>query len=126
MKTVALIAHDGKKDQIVAFAHTHRDRLERCKLMGTGTTSKRIREATGLPVHGLLSGPLGGDQQIGAMVAEGRIDLVIFLRDPLTAQPHEPDIAALMRVCDVHDVPLATGLNSAHLLTVAILLDEVV
>ncbi|QSI77541.1 methylglyoxal synthase [Niveibacterium sp.] len=126
MKTVALIAHDGKKDQMVAFAKTHRDRLERCKLMGTGTTSKRIREETGLPVHGLLSGPLGGDQQIGAMVAEGRIDLVIFLRDPLTAQPHEPDIAALMRVCDVHDVPLATCLNSAHLLTVAILLDEVV
>lgn len=124
MKTVALIAHDGKKDQIVAFCATHRDRLDRCKLLGTGTTSKRIREATGLPVHGLLSGPLGGDQQIGAMVAEGRIDLVIFLRDPLTAQPHEPDIAALMRVCDVHNVPLATCVNSAHLLTVAILLEE--
>ena len=124
MKTVALIAHDGKKDQIVAFAHTHRDRLERCKLIGTGTTSRRIREATGLAVQGLLSGPLGGDQQIGSMVAEGRIDLVIFLRDPLAAQPHDPDISALMRVCDVHDVPLATNLNSAHLLTVAILLEE--
>lgn len=124
MKTVALIAHDQRKDQIVQFSIAHRERLARCKLLGTGTTSKRIREATGLPVHGLLSGPLGGDQQIGAMVAEGRVDLVIFLRDPLTAQPHEPDIAALMRVCDVHDVPLATNLNSAELLTLAILLLE--
>jgi methylglyoxal synthase len=123
MKTVALIAHDHRKDQIVEFARTHREALARCKLIGTGTTSRRIREETGLAVHGLLSGPMGGDQQIGSMVAEGRVDIVIFLRDPLTAQPHEPDIGALLRICDVHDVPLATNLNSAHQLIRAILLD---
>jgi len=116
MKTIALIAHDKRKDQIVAFARANRDTLSRHTLVGTGTTSSRVREATGLAVHGMLSGPLGGDQQIGAMVAEGRIDLVLFLRDPLTAQPHEPDIAALMRVCDVHDVPLATNVNTAQFL----------
>lgn len=114
MPTVALIAHDQRKDQIVAFAQRHQELLARCTLVGTGTTSRRIREATGLEVQGLHSGPLGGDLQIGSMVAEGRIQLVVFLRDPLTAQPHEPDIAALMRVCDVHNVALATNLNSAE------------
>lgn len=116
VKTVALIAHDRRKDVIVDFALRHRARLAQCSLLGTGTTAQRIREATGLPVLGLSSGPLGGDLQIGGWVAEGRVQLVVFLRDPLTAQPHEPDIAALMRVCDVHDVPLATNLSSAEAL----------
>ncbi len=116
MKTIALIAHDRKKPDIVAFASQHRDKLAHHRLIGTGTTSARITEATGLTVEPMLSGPMGGDQQIGGLVAEGKVDLVIFLRDPLMAQPHEPDIAALMRVCDVHDVPLSTNLAGAHLL----------
>lgn len=124
MKTIALIAHDKRKDQMVAFCQSHKEILSGFKLIGTGTTSGRIRDATGLAVHGLLSGPLGGDQQIGAMVAEGRVDLVLFMRDPLTAQPHEPDIAALMRVCDVHDVPLATNINSARMLLLAMASSE--
>jgi len=120
VKTVALIAHDRRKEQIVAFARRHRAQLAQCALVGTGTTSLRIREATGLQVQGVCSGPLGGDLQIGALVAEGKVQLVVFLRDPLTAQPHEPDIAALMRVCDVHDVPLATNLSSAEALVNAL------
>lgn len=120
MKTIALIAHDRKKPDIVAFATAHRDKLARHRLIGTGTTSARITEATGLHVEPMLSGPMGGDQQIGGLVAEGKVDLVIFLRDPLMAQPHEPDIAALMRVCDVHDVPLSTNLAGANLLLAAL------
>jgi methylglyoxal synthase len=106
---VALIAHDQKKAAMAAFCCKHKDILTLCELVATGTTGKIISEATGLPVHRMLSGPYGGDQQIGAEVAAGRIDAVIFLRDPLTAQPHEPDITALLRVCDVHNVPLATN-----------------
>lgn len=124
MKTIAMIAHDKRKDQIVEFSRANLDILSQHTLVGTGTTSSRINQATGMAIHGLLSGPLGGDQQIGAMVAEGRIDIVLFFRDPLTAQPHEPDIAALMRVCDVHDVPLATNRNSAQWLLNAMLASD--
>lgn len=114
--TIALIAHDRKKDDMVALVRAHAALLRPHRLIGTGTTSQRIREGTGLPVEGLLSGPLGGDQQIGAWAAEGRVDMVLFLRDPLLAQPHEPDITALLRVCDVHNVALATNLATAHAL----------
>ncbi|MFA1611294.1 methylglyoxal synthase [Halobellus rubicundus] len=110
---IALIAHDEKKPDIVEFAQNRIEDLRRMELMATGTTGKRIREATGLDVERKQSGPIGGDMQIGAEIADGNCDGVIFLRDPLTAQPHEPDITALLRICDVHDVPLATNLASA-------------
>ena len=113
---VALIAHDRRKDAIVALAYEFRGVLARCTLCGTGTTGARIIEATGLPVERLLSGPLGGDLQIGARLAMGELDFVIFLRDPLTAQPHAPDINALVRACDVHDVPCATNEATARIL----------
>ncbi|MFC5278860.1 methylglyoxal synthase [Halorubrum rubrum] len=121
---IALIAHDELKDEMVAFVETHADVLGEHELVTTGTTGKRIAEETGLPVNRQASGPLGGDLQIGAMVANGAIDGLVFLRDPLTAQPHEPDISALLRVCDVKDVPVATNLASAELLVRGLLLGE--
>ena len=117
---IALVAHDKQKPTMVELARSFRAVLERCELVATGTTGKVVAEATGLEVARMQSGPLGGDQQIGAEVAAGRIDAVIFLRDPLTAQPHEPDISALMRVCDVHDVPLATNAATAALILTAL------
>ena len=108
-KVIALIAHDGKKDEIVAWAVKNKQILKEYELCGTGNTSRRVAEATGLPVKSFLSGPLGCDQQIGAQVAEGKIDAIVFLCDPLTAQPHEPDISALLRLCDVYCIPLATN-----------------
>lgn len=111
---IALIAHDEKKDDIVIFAKKHKDTLGKHTLFATGTTGKVIMDATGLNIHRFLSGPLGGDQQIGSKVASGEMDLVIFIRDPLTAQPHEPDITALLRICDVHNIPLATNLGTAE------------
>ena len=113
---VALVAHDRRKDTIVALAREFRDVLARCELCATGTTGERIIAATGLRIERLLSGPLGGDLQIGARLATGGLDVVIFLRDPLTAQPHEPDINALVRACDVHDVPCATNEATARIL----------
>lgn len=116
MKYLALIAHDAKKEEMAAFAKRHQDLLARFPLLATGTTGTRVQEATGLPVERVLSGPLGGDQQIGARVAEGWVLAVIFLQDPLSAKPHEPDVQALMRVCNVHGVPLATNLAAAEAL----------
>lgn len=113
---IALIAHDAKKEKMVEFAIAYKEVLKEHKLYATGTTGKLIMEATGLSVTRCRSGPMGGDQQIGGMVAGDIIDLVIFLRDPLTAQPHEPDINALLRVCDVHNVPLATNLATAEVM----------
>ncbi|MBD8004822.1 methylglyoxal synthase [Bacillus norwichensis] len=113
---VALIAHDKKKDNIVQFAMAYRHILKDHKLYATGTTGSRIQEATGLDIQRFKSGPLGGDQQIGSLVAQNQIDMIIFLRDPLTAQPHEPDISALMRLSDVYGVPLATNMGTAELL----------
>jgi methylglyoxal synthase len=112
--TLAIIAHDGKKDEMVRLAREHREQLSALSLVATRSTGQLVREGTGLPITLVNSGPMGGDQQIGAMVASGVVKAVIFLRDPLTAQPHEPDIAALLRVCDVHDVPLATNLATAE------------
>jgi methylglyoxal synthase len=113
---IALIAHDAKKTDIEALCKDFLGFLETCKLCATGTTGARITRATGLKIERLLSGPMGGDLQIGARLASGRIDAVIFLRDPMTAQPHEPDINALVRACDVHNVPCATNLASAQML----------
>ena len=115
-KAVALIAHDKLKGAMLAFARTHRAVLARFPLVATATTGKLLSTELGLTIETMLSGPQGGDQQIGARIAEERIAAVFFLRDPLTAQPHEPDVTALLRVCDVHNVPLATNLGSAEAL----------
>ncbi|OUM97807.1 MAG: methylglyoxal synthase [Paenibacillaceae bacterium ZCTH02-B3] len=116
MLSIALIAHDRKKDEMVNFVIAYEHVFRPHRLYATGTTGARIMEATSLNVHRFLSGPLGGDQQIGALVAQNEIDLLIFLRDPLTAQPHEPDITALLRLCDVQGIPLATNIATAELL----------
>lgn len=120
MKTVALIAHDRKKEEMLAFAMAHREALAAHQLIATATTGRLVAEGTGLTVKAYLSGPLGGDLQIGALVACQAVDAVIFLRDPLTAQPHEPDITALLRVCDVHNVPVATNEAAAAMLLAAL------
>jgi methylglyoxal synthase len=106
---IALIAHDHKKDDMVKLAGEFRDFLGRCHLIATGTTGARLQNEVGLTVERCLSGPLGGDLQIGARLAVGDVDAVVFLRDPMTPQPHEPDINALVRACDVHDVTCATN-----------------
>ena len=113
---IALIAHDKKKDLMVNFVTAYEHVLAQHTLFGTGTTGKRIMEATTLKVNLFKSGPLGGDQQIGAEIANNRMDLVIFLRDPMTAQPHEPDIQALIRLCDVYMIPVATNIATGELL----------
>ena len=113
---IALIAHDGRKADMVLLASEFRDWLSRCTLCATGTTGGRLESEVGLNVERLLSGPLGGDLQIGARLAVGGVDAVIFLRDPMTPQPHEPDINALVRACDVHNVPCATNTATARLL----------
>lgn len=110
---LALIAHDEQKSALVEFADKHVDLLEQFECMATGSTSDQLNQETDLEVEQLESGSLGGDLMIGAAVATDDCDAVIFLRDPLTAQPHEPDIMALLRVCDVHNVPFATNLSSA-------------
>ena len=112
-KTVALIAHDNKKDDMIAFAQNHKDILERYHLIATGTTGKLLTESTGLNVTRMLSGPIGGDAQIAAQVAEGKITAVFFFIDPLGKHPHDPDINSLLRICNVHNVPLATNTATA-------------
>ncbi len=113
-KTIALIAHDNKKHEIVNWALENKELLKNYALCGTGTTAKLISEATGLEVKRYLSGPLGGDQQIGAKVAEGKIDVVIFFWDPLQTQPHDPDVKALLRIAVVYDIPIATNRATAE------------
>ena len=110
---IALIAHDKKKEEITKLAIKYKDVLAEHELFATGTTGTLIMGETGLTIHRMKSGPMGGDQQIGAMLANGDLDLIIFLRDPLTAQPHEPDVSALLRLCDVQSIPLATNATSA-------------
>ena len=112
--TIALVSHDSKKTEMVAFACKHAAILERFNLVATRSTGQMIAGGTGLNITLLMSGPLGGDQQVGSLVASEVCKAVIFLRDPLTAQPHEPDITALLRVCDVHNIPLATNLATAE------------
>ncbi|MGE5629080.1 MAG: methylglyoxal synthase [Solirubrobacterales bacterium] len=117
---IAFIAHDKKKDDMIDFVKRYKEIFENHELYATGTTGKLIAETVGLNVTRFLSGPFGGDQQIGAKVAEGKLDFVIFLRDPLTPQPHEPDVTALLRLCDVHCIPLATNLGSAEIFVKAL------
>ncbi|MBR8664762.1 methylglyoxal synthase [Bacillus paralicheniformis] len=113
---IALIAHDRKKQDMIQLTTAYKDILKKHELFATGTTGLKITEATGLPIVRFQSGPLGGDQQIGALIAKNDIDLVIFLRDPLTAQPHEPDVSALIRLSDVYAIPLATNMGTAEIL----------
>ncbi len=113
---IALIAHDKKKFDMIKFCKDYKQALEKHTLFATGTTGQRITENTDLKVTCMKSGPLGGDQEIGALVANNKIDMVIFFRDPLTAQPHEPDVTALIRLCDVYEIPLATNINTAKFL----------
>ena len=117
---IALIAHDKKKDDIIKLAIKYKDVLKEHRLFATGTTGALIMAETGLDIIRMKSGPLGGDQQIGSMIADGELDLVIFLRDPLTSQPHEPDVSALMRLCDVRNIPLATNKTSAAIMLKAL------
>ena len=117
---IALIAHDKKKNEIIEIAKKYKDVLGEHELYATGTTGTLIMGETGLPIHRMKSGPLGGDQQIGAMLANGELDLIIFLRDPLTAQPHEPDVSALLRLCDVQKIPLATNATSGRIMLEAL------
>ncbi|MDQ2049783.1 methylglyoxal synthase [Natronolimnohabitans sp. A-GB9] len=116
MTRVALIAHDETKPDLIEFAQEHESQLCGYELVATGTTGKRLLEETDLEVERKESGPLGGDLMIGAEVADGALDGIVFLRDPLRAQPHEPDISALLRICDVHDTALATNRASAAFL----------
>lgn len=111
---IALIAHDDEKPEMIEFVQSHEEVLSAFDLVGTGTTGQRIIEETALTVERKKSGPLGGDAQIAAEVAADEMNAIVFLRDPLTAQPHEPDISALLRICDVHDIPLATTRSSAE------------
>ena len=113
---MALIAHDRKKDNLIQFAIAYRDILKEHDLYATGTTGTMIEAETGLPITKFRSGPLGGDQQIGAMIANNDMDMVFFFRDPLTAQPHEPDVMALVRLCDLYHIPLATNMGTAEIL----------
>lgn len=123
LKRLALIAHDGKKDDLMAFVARHKVWFERRELVGTGTTGGRI-ESMGLTVECLASGPLGGDAQIAARITEGELDAVMFFRDPMGKHPHEPDVNMLLRQCDVHNVALATNEATAELLVLAVKEDQ--
>src|SRR5699024_8319047 len=120
MMNIGLIAHDKKKEAIIQFSIAYKEVLANHQLHATGTTGTKIEEATGLSVHKFQSGPIGGDQQIGELVATNEIDMIIFLGEPLTAQHHEPDVSALMRLCDVHHITLANNSSVAEIMTHAL------
>lgn len=122
---IALIAHDKKKNDMIDLAIKYKDVLAKHDLFATGTTGTLVMGETGLKITRMKSGPLGGDQQIGSMIANAELDLVIFLRDPLTAQPHEPDVSALLRLCDVINIPLATNMKSAEIMLRALANNEI-
>ena len=117
---IALIAHDKKKQELLDISKKYKDVLSEHELFATGTTGTLMMGETKLDIFRYKSGPEGGDQQIGAMLANGDLDLIIFLRDPLTAQPHEPDVSALLRLCDVQKIPLATNASSAKIMLEAL------
>jgi len=123
-KNIALIAHDGKKQEMLDWCEWNKDILSKHFLSGTGTTARMITERTGLPVRIYNSGPLGGDQQIGAKIVEGVLDFIVFFSDPLTAQPHDTDIRALLRIALVYDVPIATNRSSADFMITSPLMNE--
>ena len=120
MARIGLVAHDDKKDDLVAWANKHKHKLGEHELWGTGTTGGRIIEGTGLTVTRLLSGPLGGDAQIGAMIAEGRLDALIFFQDPLTAMPHDVDVKALTRLATLYDILFACNTSTAEAVIAAL------
>jgi methylglyoxal synthase len=120
MARIGLVAHDDKKDELVAWALKHKHKLGEHELWGTGTTGGRVMEGTGLPITRLLSGPLGGDAQIGAMIAEGRLDALIFFQDPLTALPHDVDVKALTRLATLYNIPLAVNHATADAVLAAL------
>lgn len=113
---IGLIAHDGKKKLMQNCCVAYRSILAKNELYATGTTGRLVEEATGLPVHLLLAGHVGGEQQMGAMIEQNQIDLVLFFRDPDNAKSNEPDVAKVIRLCDIHNVPLATNIASAEVL----------
>ena len=123
-KNIALIAHDGKKQVMIRWCHNNKETLKKHRLSGTGTTARMITDQVGLSVKGYNSGPLGGDQQIGAKIVEGSIDIVIFFSDPLAAQPHDPDVKALLRIAQVYDIPIANNIATADFLIHSALMDE--
>ena len=123
-KNIALIAHDNKKAELIDWCNEHKEILKKHFLCGTGTTARMITDQTGLTVKGYNSGPLGGDQQIGAKIVEGKVDFVIFFSDPLTAQPHDPDVKALLRIAQVYDIPIANNRSSADFMILSSLMDE--
>lgn len=123
-KKIALIAHDGKKQEMLDWCEHNKQTLGSHFLSGTGTTAKMITDRTGLPVRGYNSGPLGGDQQVGAKIVEGDIDMLIFFSDPLTAQPHDPDVKALLRIAQVYDIPIATNKASADFMITSTLMNQ--
>lgn len=123
-KNIALIAHDGKKAEMLDWCDYNKETLQRHFLCGTGTTAKMITNRTGLPVRGYNSGPLGGDQQIGAKIVEGAIDFIVFFADPLCAQPHDPDVKALLRIAQVYDIPIATNRASADFMITSPIMDR--
>ena len=123
-KNIALIAHDGKKQEMLKWCEKNKSILKQHKLCGTGTTARMITDQVGLQVKGYNSGPLGGDQQIGAKIVEGSIDMVIFFSDPLAAQPHDPDVKALLRIAQVYDIPIANNISTADFIIHSILMNE--
>lgn len=123
-KNIALIAHDSKKHELIKWCETHKEVLKQHFLCGTGTTARMITDATGLPVRGYNSGPLGGDQQIGAKIVEGKVDFVIFFSDPLAAQPHDPDVKALLRIAQVYDIPIANNKATADFMITSAYMGE--
>ena len=123
-KNIALISHDNLKPTMIEWCRRNKAILEQHFLCGTGTTAQRISEMTGLPVRGFQSGPLGGDQQIGARVVEGRIDIIIFFSDPLSAHPHDPDVKALLRIAQVYDIPIANNEATADFLITSVFMNE--
>lgn len=123
-KNIALIAHDGKKKELLDWCRHNKQTLQKHFLCGTGTTATLITDRIGLPVRAYNSGPLGGDQQIGARIVEGAIDFVVFFSDPLSAQPHDPDVKALLRIAGVYDIPIATNRASADFMITSSLMDQ--
>jgi len=123
-KNIALIAHDNMKPELIKWCDENKEILKKHFLCGTGTTARMISDKTGLPVRGYNSGPLGGDQQIGAKIVEGRVDFIIFFSDPLTAQPHDPDVKALLRIAQVYDIPIANNKATADFLIASKYMDQ--
>lgn len=123
-KNIALIAHDNKKADLIDWCEQHKEILKQHFLCGTGTTARMITDKTGLPVKGYNSGPLGGDQQIGAKIVEGVVDFIVFFSDPLTAQPHDPDVKALLRIAQVYDIPIANNRSSADFMITSEYMDK--